>query len=144
MILFACEQQYSYNKDFSLVYTGETEKIDLRNNTLTRTYVGGYRQAEFEISVQDKIALFKLVASKRVWLIEAKHLKRQCEEVSLPEFSIELEVNMNSTEKLRFHWTTNNCSESVDDLWEITSYLREVVEKDKAVKALEPTDMIFE
>ena len=61
----------------------------------------------------------------------------------MPSFSDKLEITYDNGKTYRFHWTSNNCGEQVDDTSEIVKRLYSIINKDKTVEQLEQTDWIF-
>jgi hypothetical protein len=146
LLALGCNRPSGTNsvQDFSLVYHDNIDRIDFDVNTVTRKYIDSVRTIKVEIGKDNRKRILDFMLDNDVLSINDSRLSNNCDVHMLPESSFELEIMIDKEHAKRFNWTSNNCSDDIDILSQLTSLIKEQTMAQIPVGKLPPTNITAE
>jgi hypothetical protein len=132
-----------YSDDFYFIYEDDVDKVNLKENTLTRRFIGKDSTINLKMTDSEKKKLFQIMKEYSIWTVNKADLKTRCQSFTLPSGNLRLEVSLEKGNRFEFKWTGNNCHESVDRLREVNAKIREIIYAKEEVKKLTGSNIVF-
>jgi len=140
-----CEDTKSilYSDDFYMIYADETDQINLKDNTFTRTYVSGDSTIQLRMKPDEMEKFYDIITKNKGWEIRQQDLNKECKLLIMPDFPSTLEISRNNDPPIQLYWSMNSCGKRVKDLNKITGEILKTIYSKEEVENLRKTDLIF-
>ena len=132
------------DQDFSLLYEDDIDRIDFDSATLTRKYMNSLRTINIDIEQNIRRKILAFILDNNVLNIDPSKLTGYCTTHTMPESSFSLEIAIGEKQPRRFSWTSNNCGDEVDVLYQLSDLIKEHTVDRISAEKLPPTDVTSE